>query len=321
MWAFPDDPELPGLREAVHAPTAPGVLGAPSPAVIDVETVRYRPRRRAVLRYRLPGAPPAEGVFAKVLPPARAELALDAARALDAGDSGSLRLAVPSPGAAPGTLLVRPLPGRPLRDLLLSGEPLPDPARVAALPDGLAARTGPQAGLHPSARGRLRPEAVRTAGDLLLRLVPSLDAPVGRVLGAVAQGLQDEAVPDRVVHGDVYESHVLVDDDFSLGLIDLDDVGLGDPLLEAANFSAHLLVLALSAPSAVRGRLLAYRALVRQAFLDRLGAGPAELAWREAFTVLLLAAGPFRLLHRRWPAEVQARVELAERVLEQHGAA
>ena len=53
---------------------------------------------------------------------------------------------------------------------------------------------------------------------------------------------------DWVVHGDLYENQVLFDG-ATLGLIDLDDLGPGDPLLDAANFCAHLLLLGTSRPA------------------------------------------------------------------------
>ncbi|MGH9005315.1 MAG: hypothetical protein ACRDYV_19500, partial [Acidimicrobiia bacterium] len=94
VWAFPDDPSLPGLRAAL---SLPGTPGGP-----DAEMLRYRPRRRAVLRHRLPGA---EVLFAKVLPPARARRTIEATGGLCPSACPELRLALPSPGPAPGALL------------------------------------------------------------------------------------------------------------------------------------------------------------------------------------------------------------------------
>ncbi|HEX5949189.1 MAG TPA: hypothetical protein VFZ45_06460, partial [Actinomycetota bacterium] len=88
------------------------------------------------------------------------------------------------------------------------------------------------------------------------------------------------------------------------------------PAMDAANFCAHLLVLARAVPAAA-GRLAAYRELVREAFLLRLGIPSTELAWREALAALLLASGPFRVLDPRWPAEVTRRIQLAVRLLDQ----
>ena len=123
-----------------------------------------------------------------------------------------------------------------------------------------------------------------------------------------------DAVDERIVHGDLYEGQVLVGADQSLGLVDLDDVGPGDPALDAATFCAHLLALAASA-GAPAGRILRYRDHLRTAFLGRLAVHPRALAWREAYAMLLLAPGPVRVLPPEWERQVATRVEFAQRLL------
>jgi len=105
----------------------------------------------------------------------------------------------------------------------------------------------------------------------------------------------------------------LVDRD-QFGLLDLDDLGPGDPLLDAANFSAHLLLLGTSGPAAA-GAVLRYRDELRAAFCRRLDATPGDLAWREAYCLLRLASGPFRVLHPDWPRRMASRVALASGAL------
>lgn len=318
MWAFPYDPSLPGLPEATSPATVQDRI-SPCPSTLRVKPLRYRPRRRAVLRYDFEARDGAGVLFAKVLPPARADAALKAADQLRGAGTAPLRLALPVARAGPGALLVRPLEGRCLRDLLLAGSRLPSPERVARLSDDLAGLAPPDPSSTPSppaGRGRPRLDTAERVGELIVRLLPSLAAPVGRVLDAVGRGVEGDGMPERLVHGDLYEAQVFVGQDFTLGLIDLDDLGPGDPALDAANFCAHLLALALSADAAAE-RLLAYRVLLRQALLDRLDVAPQSLAWREAFAMLLLATGPFRVLHPNWPAEVRRRVELAEKLLRQ----
>jgi aminoglycoside phosphotransferase (APT) family kinase protein len=124
---------------------------------------------------------------------------------------------------------------------------------------------------------------------------------------------ESEPAEDWIVHGDLYENQVFVDGD-TLGLIDVDDLGPGDPLLDAANFSAHLLVLGASGPAAA-SVILGYREELRAAFLRRLDADPAALSWREAYCVLRLASGPFRVLHPDWPRRMTDRLALATEVL------
>src|SRR5581483_4704327 len=100
VWAFPDDPALPGL--------APEVEGEP---------VRYRPRRRAVVRYRLAGG---RVLFGKVVTPRRGRDLLaraDALRAVDAGGgpagADGLRLGLRPAGWPPAPWWSPSCRGRP----------------------------------------------------------------------------------------------------------------------------------------------------------------------------------------------------------------
>ncbi|MGH9033645.1 MAG: phosphotransferase family protein, partial [Acidimicrobiia bacterium] len=192
------------------------------------------------------------------------------------------------------------------------GDSLPAPDRVAALLDDLPRRAGRRSPTDASARSdatRLAEHARR----LLTRLVPDATDAVDRAVDTIVERARRDATPRRLVHGDLYEAQVVVAGDYSLGLIDLDDLGVGDPALDAANFCAHLIALGQSVPAAWP-RLVAYRALVRAAFLARLDIDPDALAWREALASLLLASGPFRVLHPHWPREVKRRVDLALRL-------
>ncbi|MGH2656364.1 MAG: phosphotransferase family protein [Actinomycetota bacterium] len=313
VWAFPFDPSLPDLADVAWGPEVARRLGA---AAVSVQLLRYRPRRRAVFRYRVlrrgRGGRRWETAFGKVLPRSKAERARLAAGSVLEG-SEALRLSMPAGSLGEDAFVFEPARGRSLRDLLVAGGPLPSPERVALLPEKVAEQVGPRL---PEVARPSPTEAAGSAAAVLGRLVPSWAAEVDRVVEAVAAGESRAARAAPAVHGDLYEAQVFVDEDFSLGLIDLDDLGPGDPATDAANFCAHLLVLALSVPAAA-DRLAAYRGLVREAFLRRLGIPSADLAWREALAALLLASGPFRVLDPRWPAEVGRRVQLAVRLLEQ----
>ena len=324
VWAFPDDPALPGLAAAVDGAVLRRRL-RPRPAEVTAEPLRYRPRRRAVVRYQVPGH---RTFFAKVVTPRRGRdlLALaDALRAAEPGRAGGdgLRLGLPVGRLAPGALVVPLVPGTPLRDLLWSGAALPPPSRLAGLSDAFHARclpavsalstAGPGRG-RPAGRGRVDPCTALTAARVVARLLPDHGCAAGRVAEAIVARAEESDPPDEmIVHGDLYENQVLVDGE-RFGLIDLDDVGPGDPLLDAANFSAHLLLLGTSGTPA-GGLILRYRDELRAAFCRRLDAGPAALAWREAYCLLRLASGPFRVLHPEWPRRMAARLALASEVL------
>jgi phosphotransferase family enzyme len=308
MWAFPDDPTLPGLVAAADADLVRRRL-RPRPAAVTVEPLRYRPSRRAVLRYRLDND---RVLFGKVVKPARGGRLLGLADALR---PTGLHLALPVGRVAPGALVLPCLPGRSLRDLLLTGGLLPPPERVAALSAELHRRcsplTGGLAADRSAARRRIDPGTVLCAAQVVARLLPGAGCAAGRVAEAVI-GWAEESEPleEWIVHGDLYENQVLVDGE-RLGLIDLDDLGPGDPLLDAANFSAHLLVLGTSGSSPASPRILGYREELRAAFCRRLDADPAALSWREAYCLLRLVSSPFRVLHPDWPRRMADRLALA----------
>lgn len=223
-----------------------------------------------------------------------------------------------TPLASPdrGLLLFVPLEGRSLRDLLLTGGSLPTPERLAGLIQDFPRALGGSPWGGPAGE-RDRQGPVRTAAataDLVRRLVPETASTVARLGDAVVEGAALDEVPSRMVHGDLYEAQVFVGQNYSLGLLDLDDWGPGDPAMDAANLSAHLIALALAVPGS-RTRVLAYRSLVRRALLDRLGVFSAELAWREALCMFALSTGPFRVVNPDWPAQVRRRADVALRLM------
>jgi len=328
VWAFPYDPALPGLPAAAD-PDGRLVRRRlrRGPVDVAVEPLHYRPRRRAVVRYRVAGG---GTLFGKVMAPRRARRLLVLAdrlglRHLAPDTDPGLRLALPTGCLAPGALLLPNLPGRPLRQLLLGGGPLPGPEAVAALPDRLhrhcsaavsaaPPRAAPGSSADTSGRRRVDPAGALAAAHLVARLLPGEACAAGRLAEAVvAWSEADDTPDDRIVHGDLYENQVLLDGD-TFGLIDLDDLGPGDPLLDAANFSAHLLLLATSGIPAA-GVIHRYRDDLRAAFARRLDADPAALAWREAYCLLRLASGPFRVLHPDWPRRMAGRLALAGEAL------
>jgi hypothetical protein len=310
IWAFPDDPALPGLPAAFDGRLV-GRRLSPRPSGLTAEPLRYRPRRRAVLRYVVEGR---TVLFSKVVTPRRGRRLLALAHALRHAD---LPLALPAGWVAPGALVLPVLPGASLRTLMLANAALPAPDRVAALSDELHRQcSGVTVWNHDRVGARRQVDAGTALGaaQVAARLLPEFGCTAGRVAEAVIACAEEAGAGDRrIVHGDLYESQVLVDGG-RLGLLDLDDVGPGDPLLEAANFSAHLLVLGISGPPAA-ATILRYREELRAAFCRRLDADPADLGWREAYCLLRLASGPFRVLHADWPARMADRLTLAARAL------
>jgi hypothetical protein len=319
VWAFPYDTALAGMEEAASGGAVRDALGTTGerPVAVSVEPLRYRPRRRAVFRYRTlrhgRRGRTWETSFGKVLPGDKARRIEWAAPGLNVA-ARRIPLALPAGRLGEDGFVFPALAGRSLRDLLVRGGSLPAPSRVAGLPLSLAAAMD-DAGVDGLAERPGPAELAASGANLVSHLVPGFSDAAGRIREAAVTAAERDPGRPGVVHGDLYEAQIFVGDGYRLGLIDLDDLGRGDAVLDAANFCAHLLALALAVPSSAN-RLMAYRRLVRPAFARALDVPLSALAWREAVCMLLLAAGPFRVLDPAWPAEVGRRVAMAVRLLE-----
>lgn len=326
VWTFPYDPGLKEMSDAAWTPWAKEALSASGQGsrAVNVQPVMYRPRRRAMFRYLgLGGSEQQQSVtYAKVLRSPRVARSLEVAKAMEPKRAlldrllkrpPPLRLLLPVGQAGSNTLLFKPAPGTSLRDLLLKNQSLPHPSRVVDVVKNIA-RLGDAAALGASPRhGRAPAELAQTTGDLVTRLLPDSTTTVARLIETIRRGSEADGLEPCVVHGDLYDGQIFIDDDFSLSLIDLDDVGVGDAALDIANFCAHLLVMALSIPEA-KDRLTAYRTVLRQEFMKSFDVSSEMLSWREALVVMQLALGPFRVLDPQWPQRVLRRLELAAKV-------
>ena len=308
VWAYPYDPVLAGLPDAAHAPTVRAASRVEGSTAFAVTPVRYRPMQRAVLRYLvLSGGGPRRVRFGKVLRDDAFERTFQAHRNLR---RTRIARSVPRVVTSVENLVIfEPMTGRDLRALLKDGSRLPSPGRVTDLMTRVAG-----AAWSGEAKPRRPGRAVRDAASLLSHVLPERSAEIAGLAAELAERA-DGTCAGPTIHGDLYEAQIFVDERHRLGLIDLEDAGPGDPLLDAANFLSHLATLSVSDPR-TQGRPLAYRALLRRAMLDALGGSEAELAWRESLSMLLLATGPFRVLSSDWPRKVAARVDATARLLD-----
>jgi Phosphotransferase enzyme family len=268
LQRYPVDVRLPGLVEASVAS----------------ELVRYKPGRRAVLRYQLDG----RAVYGKL-------------RADDAG-AGNVRLgrallergiATPAPlryesnlrmtvhGEAPGTRLTE------LQGAELNAWMEPVAAALARLHEAKVP------GLPPHSAAQEIDE-LRAAADTAAALLPDRRAEIGMLADRLAAGLA-AARPrtQTTIHGSFHDDQVLVGD-AGVVLLDLDSAATGDPLLDVGHFASYL---------SASGQTAA-----RAAFLDAYG-GEAPLF--EAAALLRWSSLPFRRLEPGWPAAMERRLELA----------
>lgn len=313
LFRYPDDPYLPGLHQAASAPEAHELLSRHLPLhpnYLRVETVRYRPGRRAVLRYtaRWKGVRGSKvTLFARVLPPGRVPWLLAAVDL--AGRSGFALPRLAGCWPEGGVVWLAGVSGKTVRTLIRKGEP-PDPDLIL---DGLARLWS-----APAAPGAGRPLDVaahfRHSRRLLSQVLEDEGARrllrrVADVLGAFAEAWR----PSGLAHNDFYDDQLLLTPAGRLVLVDFEETGPGDPLLDVGNLLAHLRWTARFgvAPEACDG----YRQGFRSAALDRFGWEARDLALREAFALFRLSTNPVRQLHRDWPRAVEAGLSLVSEAL------
>jgi hypothetical protein len=297
VWRFPHDPALPGLVSACDEVAVARLLeetglgGGP----VRLRTRAYRPRRRAVIE----AVGPRGRLFIKVVRPERVEALHGRHRMLVHGG-------IPAPQSLgwthQGILVLQALPGCTLRRALRSRKTLiPAGGDILALLDRL-----PQ----ELAEGTPRRSWLDKAPHYAAVIGAALPTEAARA-ARLAEALTTAAGPAWAgpVHGDFYESQLLVDRGRVCGLLDVDTAGAGDKLDDLACLLGHLSVLGQSdrdrAPIINRagaGYLRAFEAAVP----------PGELRRRVAAVVLSLATGSHRVQERDWSAATRRRLDLAE---------
>lgn len=282
VWRWPFDPMLPSLAELAAPRRASALLASIVGDVAGLEIVAFRPTERAVIR--VSGS--VRTAYVKVVPRASTEplvrrhmtlagSGVPAARVLAAGD---------------GWMAMEALAGTTLRDRLKSHDAvLLDPARMIELLDRLS--TVAFEGVPPV---RSRVVDAMHHGAMLAAVLPSCRELVSSVLDRVT-GSAASSSAVATVHGDLHEAQLVVDDTSVIGVLDVDDVGPGDPLDDPATLVAHLRARALASDDE---RIAAYADLVVDVAARR--HDRAALEQRAAAVSVGLATGPFRLQQQRW---------------------
>ena len=307
---FPDDAALPGLAPAVNPDSAlrlvdRHVFRVPR-RLMAVETVRYRPANRAVLRHQAGKF----SFFARIVRPAAVPNLLAAAELIDA----SRFVSTPVVGcwADGGVVWVPEVPGVNLRDALSNGL-TPDPQLLL---DGLASlwdvpltrTSAPPFDLAAAYRRAERTFAhvLRddTEGQLLLH---EITAAVG--------GFVDTWQPTATAHNDFYDDQMIVMPDGRVALVDFEEAGPGDPMLDVGNLLAHLTWTIHSSRHDPAGTRAAFYELTKHAALDRFGWDPHHLALREAVCIFRICTDTVRRIQPDWQQQTRDGLALALRTL------
>lgn len=299
-WRVRDDPALPSLRLALRTGPVSGLLrdlGLPADG-LRLTLVTYRPQRRAVVEVTTA----THRLFLKcLLPTAVAALHARHAACRAAG------LRVPRAAgfdAALGLLVLTPVPGSPLRGLLLGSQAvLPPPVEVVELLDEFA-----RVDLDVPARSPLR--QVGGHARSLSAVLPAEQARIGGIVERVRAGGDGEAT--AVVHGDFYDGQVLVRDGHVTGVVDVDGVGRGNPTDDAGHLLAHLLVMRTELPPTAEVHRWCAPAVAE---VEQRHDGQ-ELRRRVTAVMLGLALWPHTEHRPGWEDRTRGRLDLMERVLD-----
>jgi hypothetical protein len=308
VWRWPFDPALPALGDAVRESGLRSLLhdvGLLSDSVpVDIEVVAYRPIERAVLRIRHGEST----YYVKIVRPERAALMLYRYEHLR-----SHGLPVPTVIAADadqGWILLEELVGPTLRELIKSDAPRwVEPGRFRGMVRDLAACN--PAGL-PAVRSRILDAPIHAA--ILAAVLPlersrleHLGALMGAALDASAQR------PSNVIHGDLHEGQLVIEQGRIAGLLDIDDVGPGDPIDDIVVPVGHLRYRA-SVSSGNANRLAAFTDDLLVACASDYSR--ADLAIGVGAVLIGVATSPFRLQQPDWPRSVARVLDLVERTLD-----
>lgn len=302
-WFHPHDPLLTGLALASDPDSVASLWGGGG-TLVDLQTVSYRPLRRAVLRAVVSGDMGQRTLFLKVMRPGLATRLHHRHTLLAAAG-------VPVPAVL----------GPPVADVLALEQGQGDVLATAIMADGAR---------------HIQPADVLGVLDRMpqeLVELPRRDAWSDRIVDyghAAATALPGQAQRIRSLvehlrrqldttdrgpvvptHGDFYEANLLVSRNRISGVLDIDGAGPGHRVDDLACFLGHLAVL----PAVDHRYVYVDQALRRFHTSFVAGVDPAALACRSSAVALSLVAGARDSGRRDWQASARQRLDIAESLL------
>jgi len=295
VWRHPYDPALPGLAAGSTPDRVAERLRAAGAdaALLSLETVTYRPLRRAVLRARTT----AGAAYVKVVRPTRVDdlvrrHALFAARP---GGTGGVAAPRVRSWSADGVVLLDEVPGESVAGLLARTPARDQPACIDPAELLRVATVLPRAGLALPRRPAWADRSAHYLGALAT--VHGVDAARLAALREAIDAVVAAGDPGPLVvtHGDLHAANLLLEPAARAGdrprvgaVLDVDTLGPGHLVDDLACAVAHLAVLPALDPGAYGG----VDGLVERC-LEQFGRAvePALLRARAAAVVVSLAAG------------------------------
>lgn len=302
---YPLDSRLPGLVQAAQ-PT--GALDLANEHVLTVparrarvQLIRYRPEYRAVLRHRLGPV----RLYARVMRPSDVPGFVETHKV-------ATQTSFVVPGLAGcwhegGVLWLTEIRGRDLRRRIRKGR-MRDPKPVL---DGLESLwQAPQEdfGARPFSLQRAYSRALQSFRHNLRDQHDSMHR-----LNAIADMLDGFVAswrPSSMAHNDFYDDQMLLTADGRIALVDLEDIGPGDPMLDVGNFLAHLRWSSQSSNKDRAENCRSFHRLFLGAALERFKWDAQSLALREAVCLFRICTNVIRHPKQDWKSKLDAGLEL-----------
>ena len=268
--------------------------------------VRYRPGDRAVLRHRFSGL----RFYVRVVRPFAVPRLLGAVELAEQSAFAGPRLA--GCWAEGGVLWLPESPGENMRQLMRDGDP-PEPDLLLDGLESLWALPEASSGCRPFDLAGAYRRAERT-----FRHVLRDDEAGGRALAAATRTLRPFVKswrPTAIAHNDFYDDQMIVQPDGRVALVDLEEVGPGDPMLDIGNMLAHLRWadrFGTKRPADPSG---AYCHQLREAALERFDWNERALALREAVCIFRVCTNTVRHPKPDWRAKTTAGLHLVNETL------
>ena len=314
FFDYPNDPALPGLTSAASAVEAQDLVTRHvpvAPGVVRVEAVRYRPMTRAVLRHtarwRKSGGSKIS-LFVRVMPPDKLPGLLTAWQLAE--QSGFVLPRLMGAWSEGGVVWMNKIRGSTVRKRIQSGrttEPGPFLDAVTKLWSA------------PFMDGQGQAMNVKQGYRSIHRLFSQLLKGDDEALSALESAANDlkpfaaEWRPTALAHNDFYDDQIIVTREHELALVDFEEIGPGDPMMDVGNLLAHQRWMAQS--GAAREACGDFRRRFRAESLSRFGWKEDDLNLREAFCLFRLSTNPFRKLKPNWRDKTVKGLLLAKEAL------
>ena len=311
VFQFPDDTSLPGLGQAVDPDAALKLVNKHVLSIgarrMRVEVVRYRPGSRAVLRH----CAGRMRFYARVLRPAALHPFLKSWELIARSSFVAPRIA--GHWADGGIVWLSEIPGKNLRRLLRRGQQ-PDPNPLL---DGLATLWTQPDGVQQGQPFNLS-GAYRRAKRLLAHFARESE-PASSSIERISQSLDafvEAWRPSAVAHNDFYDDQILVLPDGDVALVDLEEAGPGDPMLDVGNFIAHLRWRSRLGRRLEDDANASYLNEFRTAAIERFGWYERDLDLREAVCLFRICTNVVRHPQDDWRARLESGLSLVDEILE-----